>query len=282
MTTPTATSADDWVVNRARTGRLQGIDLREAWRYREVAQILALRTLKLRYRQTFIGVAWVVLQPVITLAIFAIVFGHYGRLPAQGIPYAAFVFPALCVWTYVSGAVSAAAIELVSHQELVTKVFFPRVLAPVSALLSALPDLLISLVLSGIVMAFAGVAPGWAIVTLPLWLAAAFGVALGAGLLLAALNVRFRDVRQTLPFLIQTWFFLTPVVYAGSLVGDGVLRALLALNPMVGVVDGLRWSLVDAPAPPVTDALGLITLLALVVGGILYFRASERRFADVI
>lgn len=244
--------------------------------------MLALRTLKLRYRQTFIGVAWVVLQPVITLAIFAIVFGHYGGLPAQGIPYAAFVFPALCVWTYVSAAVGAAAIELVAHQELVTKVYFPRVLAPVSALLSALPDLLISLLLSGIVIAISGVVPGWAIVLLPVWLFAAGLVALGAGLLLAAVNVRFRDVRHTLPFLIQTWFFVSPVVYAGNLVGDGLLRAVLALNPMVGVIDGLRWSLVDAPAPPASDALGLITLTALVVGGVLYFRASERRFADVI
>ena len=279
---PTPGPSEEWVVNRVRTGRLQGVDLKEAWRYRELAQLLALRTLKLRYRQTFIGVAWVVLQPLVTLAIFAVVFGHYAHLPAQGIPYATFVFPGLVIWTYVSTAVNGAAVELVSNQELVTKVYFPRVLAPVSALLSGLPDLGISLVLTGILMAVTGVAPGWAVVLLPVWLAAALGVSLGTGLLLAALNVRFRDVRQTLPFLIQTWFFITPVVYAGSLVGDGGLRSLLALNPMVGVIDGLRWSLLDARVPPVTDALGLVTLAALLAGGILYFRASERWFADVI
>jgi len=271
-----------WVVNRAPTARWQGVDLAEAWRYRELAYMLALRTFKLRYRQTFFGIAWALLQPLVALAIFAVIFGRFAKLPADGIPYAVFVFPALCIWTYVSTAVSAASLELVSHQELVTKVYFPRVLAPVSALLPGVVDLVISLSLAGVLMAATGVAPGPAILLLPMWILLSCLVALGSGLWLAALNVRYRDVRHTLPFLLQTWLFVSPVVYSSSLIEDGWLRALYSLNPMVAVIDGLRWSLLDAPAPPAYDLLsGAVTIL-LVVTGLVYFRASERKFADVI
>jgi len=271
-----------WVVNRAPTKRWQGVDLAEAWRYRELAYMLALRTLKLRYRQTFFGVAWALLQPLVALAIFAVIFGRFAKLPADGIPYAVFVFPALCIWTYVSTGVSAAALELVSHQELVTKVYFPRVLAPVSALLPGVVDLVISLALAGILMAATGVTPGGAILLLPMWILLSCLVALGSGLWLAALNVRYRDVRHTLPFLLQTWFFVSPVVYASSLIEDGWLHVLFSLNPMAAVIDGLRWSLLDAPAPPVYDILSVAVTLLLVVSGLVYFRASERKFADVI
>lgn len=271
-----------WTVNRAPSSRWQGVDLKEAWRHRELALMLASRTLKLRYRQTFFGVAWAILQPLVALVIFTVIFGRLARLPAEGIPYAVFVFPALCVWTYVSMTVTAAANELVSHQELVTKVYFPRVLAPAGALLPGLLDLVISLSLTGILMAATGVAPSLAVALLPLWLASAVVVAFGLGLWLAALNVRFRDVRQTLPFLLQTWLFVSPVVYASSLLGDGWLRLLYSLNPLVGVIDGLRWSLVGAPPPPASDLLSALTALLLLGTGLLYFRASERRFADVI
>lgn len=244
--------------------------------------MLALRTLKVRYRQTFFGVAWALLQPLVTLAVFAVLFGHFARLPAEDIPYAVFVFPALCIWAYVSTAVNAAAVELVSNQELVTKVYFPRVLAPVSALLPGIVDLLISLSLTGVLMAVAGVTPGAAILLLPVWILGAILVALGLGLWLAALNVRFRDVRQTLPFLLQTWLFISPVAYASTLIKDEGLRVLYSLNPMVGVIDGLRWSLVDAPAPPLADVLSAVVTLVLVISGLVYFKASERQFADVI
>lgn len=274
--------ADHWVVNAAPTGRWSGIDLAEAWRYRELALILAARTFKLRYRQTFFGVAWALLQPLVALAIFSVIFGRFGKLPAEGVPYAAFVYPALCLWTYVSTSVNAAAVELVDHQELVTKVYFPRLLAPLAALLPGLADLGVSLVLAGAVIAIAGVSPGWAIVLLPLWLALAVLASLGLGLWLAALNVRFRDVRHTLPFLLQTWFFVSPVVYASSLVEGGTLRVLYALNPLVLPIDGMRWSLVSAPAPPLADLASLATIAVLVVSSVFFFRASERRFADLI
>ncbi|HVF79940.1 MAG TPA: ABC transporter permease [Solirubrobacteraceae bacterium] len=271
-----------WIVNRAPTSRWQGVDLAEAWRYRELAFMLALRTFKLRYRQTFFGVAWAVLQPLVALAIFAVIFGRFARLPADGIPYAVFVFPALCLWTYVSTAVNAAAMELVAHQELVTKVYFPRVLAPVSALLPGIVDLMICLSLTAILMALTGVAPGPAIILLPVWIFMSCLVALGAGLWLSALNVRFRDIRQTLPFLLQTWFFVCPIVYPSSIIEDDWLRAAYSLNPMVGVIDGLRWSLLDAPAPPPTDAISVAVTLLLLISGLVYFKASERQFADVI
>jgi lipopolysaccharide transport system permease protein len=271
-----------WTVNRAPSGRFGGLALGEAWRSRELAVFLATRTLKLRYRQTFFGVAWALLQPIAALALFTLIFGRFARLPADGIPYAAFVYPALCVWTYVSTAVSGAAGELVEHQELVTKVYFPRLLAPLASLLPGLLDLGISLALAGVLMAATGVAPSAAIVLLPVWLVMAVFVAAALGLWLSALNVRFRDVRHTLPFLLQTWLFVSPVAYASSIVDHGVLRWLYALNPLVLTIDGLRWSMVGASPPPTADVLSLVTLVVLLVSGLFFFRASERRFADVI
>jgi lipopolysaccharide transport system permease protein len=274
-------AASAWTVN-APSPRWGGVDLREAWRHRELAYFLAQRTLKLRYRQTFFGVAWALLQPLAALAVFGVLFGHFAGLPTDGIPYAAFMYPAMCMWTYVSSSVNAASLELVSHQELVTKIYFPRVLAPLAAMLPGLVDLVVSLSLAGVLMAITGVAPGPAIALLPLWLLSGVVAALGPSLLLAALNVRFRDVRQTLPFLTQIWFFATPVVYSASIVDDDVLRLLFALNPLVGVIDGLRWSLLDAPPPPASDLVSALSAIVLLVAGILYFRAAERRFADII
>jgi lipopolysaccharide transport system permease protein len=271
-----------WTINKPPVRRWSGIDLREAWAHRELALFLALRTLKLRYRQTFFGVAWALLQPLVALAIFSVVFGRFARLPADGIPYAVFVYPALCIWTYVSTAVTASALELVEHQELVTKVYFPRVLAPAAALLPGLVDLTISLLLAGVLMAVTGVAPGPPVVLLPFWLLGAGMVALGVGLWLAALNIRFRDVRHTLPFVLQTWFFVTPIVYSSNVVDDETFRLLFALNPLVLIVDGCRWSLLDAPAPPLVDLVSAGVAVALFVSGLVYFRASERRFADFI
>jgi lipopolysaccharide transport system permease protein len=270
-----------WTVN-APSSRWGGIDLGEAWRHRELAYFLAQRTLKLRYRQTFFGVAWALVQPLAALLVFGLIFGRFAGLPADGIPYAAFMYPAMCVWTYASSSVNAASLELVSHQELVTKVYFPRVLAPLAAMLPGLVDLGLSLTLTAVLMAISHVAPGPAVVLLPFWLAAGVVAVLGVSLWLAALNVRFRDVRQTLPFLTQIWFFVTPVVYSSSIVDDDALRAVFALNPLVGVIDGLRWSLLDAPPPPLADVLSAVSAIVLLVTGALYFRAAERRFADII
>jgi lipopolysaccharide transport system permease protein len=278
----TSERGERWAVNEASTSRWAGFGLREAWRNRELGFFLAQRTVKLRYRQTFFGVAWAVLQPLVALAIFSVVFGRYAKLPSDGMSYSVFVYPALCVWTYVSTSITGAALELVGHQELVTKVYFPRMLAPMSALVPGLLDLAVSLVLAGVLIAISGVSPGPALLLLPVWIAAAVLTALGVGLGLAALNVRFRDVRHTLPFLLQTLFFLSPIVYSSSIIEDDSLRWLYSLNPLVLVIDGMRWSLVDAPAPPASDLLSAVTIVLVTVCGLTYFRAAEQRFADVI
>jgi lipopolysaccharide transport system permease protein len=274
--------SDRWSVNEASTRRWAGFGATELWRERELGFFLAQKTFKLRYRQTFFGVAWALLQPLVALAIFSVVFGRYAHLPSDGVPYAVFVYPALCIWTYMSTSVTGAALELVAQQELVTKVYFPRMLAPVSALLPGLFDLGISLILAGVLIAFADVSPGLALILLPVWIIGAVLTALGLGLWLAAINVRFRDVRHTLPFLIQTWFFLSPIVYSSSTIADEGLRWIYALNPMVLVIDGMRWSLLDAPPPPVSDSVSAVSIVLLAASGMAYFRASERRFADVI
>ena len=274
--------AERWSVNEASTSRWAGFGARELWRERELGFFLAQRTFKLRYRQTFFGVAWALLQPLVALAIFSVVFGRYARLPSDGVPYAAFVFPALCVWIYMSTSVTSAALELVGNQELVTKVYFPRMLAPVSALIPGLLDLAITLVLVAILIALAGVTPGLSLVLLPVWIFAAVLTALGLGLWLSAINVRFRDVRHTLPFLLQTWFFLSPIVYSSSLIKDEALRWVYALNPMVLVIDGMRWSMLNTPPPPLSDLMSAVTIVLLAASGMAYFRVSERRFADVI
>jgi lipopolysaccharide transport system permease protein len=257
------------------------LETRELWSFRELALFLALRDLKLRYRQTFFGVAWALVQPLAGVAVFSIVFGDLASVPSDGIPYPVFVFAGLVVWTYVSTAVEQAAKSLVENVETVTKVYFPRVLAPVAAVLPGLLDLAVSLVVVAVFMVAYDVVPNAAVLLLPIELAAAVGVATAIGLWLAALNVRYRDVRYALTFLVQLWFFATPVVYSSS-VFEGTWRYVFAANPMVGVLDSVRWSLLAGPAPGPQDLISLAAGLLLLVGGLAYFQAADRRFADVV
>jgi lipopolysaccharide transport system permease protein len=273
--------SDEWTENRPPRRGLPRLELAEAWGHRELGLVLAQRTLKLRYRQTSLGVAWALLQPLAGLAIFTVVFGRLAKLPSDGLPYAVFVYPAMCLWTYLSTSITAAAMELPQNPHLVTRVYFPRILSPAAATLPGLIDLVIALALTAILLVAYSVAPGPELLLLPLWIAAAGALAFGVGTLLAAVNVKYRDVRYVLPFLLQTWFFLSPMVFPSSLVSDE-WRAVYALNPIVGLVDGLRWSLVGAPAPPLADLASLATALAIAVGGLYYFRAVETSFADVI
>lgn len=235
----------------------------------------------MRYKQTAIGIAWVVLQPLAAAAIFTVIFGRLAQLPSEGIPYAVFVFSGVVLWNYFSGAVDLAAQSLVQQRDLVTKVAFPRLLAPLAAILPGLVDLAVSLVLVAVFMVAYGVVPSLALLTLPLWIVATATLALGAGACLSALNVRYRDVRHTLGFLIQVWFFATPIVFSPSLI-EGSWRFVFGLNPMVGVVEGYRWSLLAAPAPGIEALVSLGSGLLLVVGGIVYFRRAEQGFVDVI
>jgi lipopolysaccharide transport system permease protein len=270
-----------WRENRPSSGWFPRFDFAELWSHREIAWVLALRNVKIRYKQTFFGVGWALLQPLAGVAIFTLLFGRLAKIPSEGIPYPVFVYAGLAAWLYFSNAATAASESLAQYRELVTKVYFPRLLAPVAAVLPGLIDLAISLLAVGVFMAIFGVAPSVALVLLPLWLVVAVLVAVGVGVWLSALNVQYRDVRNVLTFLLQLWFFATPVVYGSSLL-NGEWSFLLALNPMAGLLDGLRWSLVGAPAPGGTAFISLAVGAIVLVSGIAYFGRVERRFADLI
>jgi ABC-type polysaccharide/polyol phosphate export permease len=270
-----------WRENRPPARWLPELDARELWRERELAVVLALKDLRIRYKQTFFGVAWALLQPLLAVLVFSVVFGRLAGLPADGIPYPVFVYAGLVAWLYFAAAVSAAAQSLVDNRDLVTKVYFPRLLAPLAAVCPPLVDLLVNLLVVAVFLAAYTVAPGPALLVLPAWILAALVLALAAGLGLAALNVKYRDVRHALPFLLQVWLFASPVVYAASLV-EGGWRYLYAANPMVTVIGGFRWSLAGGPAPGLEALVSLLVGAVLLLAGFVYFRRVERHFADLI
>jgi lipopolysaccharide transport system permease protein len=269
-----------FVENRAGGAPLRD-RIREVWDRRELALVLAGREVTARYRQAAFGIAWAVIQPVAAAVLFTAVFGRLADVPSDGLPYAIFVFAGLVAWTYFSSSVSEASQILVDNNDLVTKVYFPRLLVPLSAVLPPLIDAAVSLVILAVLMVAYGVAPSPALVTAPLWIGLLVLAAFAAGVWLSALNVRFRDVRHALAYLLQLWFFVTPVVFPSSL-AEGQWGYLLAVNPLTGIVDGLRWSLVGGPPPGPELAVSMAALLVLMVGGLAFFRRAERFFADVI
>jgi homopolymeric O-antigen transport system permease protein len=281
MTAGTAPRSASWTEIRPSTSRLPGPNLHEMWQYRDVAYFLALRDLKLRYKQTLFGVAWAVIQPVAAAVVFSLIFGSAAGLPSDDLPYPVFVYAGLVVWTYFSSGLNATATSLVEHRDLVEKLYFPRLLAPLAAALPGLVDFGISLLVLGVFMVAYGVAPGVEIAFLPVWVVLLFALLLGVGTWLAALNVQYRDIKYGLTFLIQLWLFASPVVFPSSII-DGDVRWVYALNPVVGLIDGFRWSMIGAPAPDVTDLVSLASGVLLLVSGVVYFRRAERRFADVI
>jgi lipopolysaccharide transport system permease protein len=227
------------------------------------------------------GVAWAVLQPLVGVLIFTVFLGRLANVPADGLPYTVFVYAGLTIWLYVSGAVSASAQSLVDNRNLVTKVYFPRLLAPLAAVGPGLIDIVPSLAILAVFMAVDNVSPGIELVLLPFWILAGAVLALAVGLWFAALNVKYRDVRYALPFLLQVWMFGSPVVYASSLV-HGDWRYLFAANPMTTLLEGFRWSLAGGPAPGVEALVSVAVALVVLVGGFIYFRRVEQSFADVI
>jgi lipopolysaccharide transport system permease protein len=279
VSSPSATPA--WQEIRPASGLLRGLDLREVWDYRKVALVLAERELRVRYKQTTIGALWVAVQPLVGVVLFSLVFGQLAGLPSDGMPYPVFVYAGLIIWTYFSAAVEAATLSLVEHRELVTKIYFPRVLGPAAATLPRLIDLAISLVAFVIIDAAYGRHPGAAVALLPAWIAAGVLIVFSVGLLFSALHVRYRDVGHALSMLLQLWMFATPVVYSSSSI-EGAARVLLAVNPLTGVVDGFRWSLAGGPAPPWVDLLSAASGAVLFAAGLVYFQRTERRFADLI
>jgi homopolymeric O-antigen transport system permease protein len=270
-----------WVENRPPRSWWPRVDVAELWASRDIAYFLALRNIKVRYKQTFFGVAWAVLQPLLAVAIFSVLMGRLVHVPSEGIPYPVFAFAGLILWLYFSNAAMAATDSLAAHRELVTKVYFPRLLAPLAAVLPGLVDLGVSLLPVAAFMVAFGVVPSAAIVLLPLWVVATTLFVFGVGTWLAALNVKYRDVRNVIAFLLQLWFFVTPVVYGSSLL-SGRWEFVVAINPVAGLIEGFRWSLVGASAPDVTALFSLGVGAVVVLSGIAYFARVERFFADLI
>ncbi|HXG88137.1 MAG TPA: ABC transporter permease [Vicinamibacterales bacterium] len=263
------------------SGHMTGSAWAELWSYRELLAFLVWRDLKVRYRQTALGVAWAVLQPLATMVVFAVFFGRLAKLPSDGVPYPVFVFAALVPWTYLAAAVSTGAGALITNQNLLTKVYFPRLLVPAAAVTTPLCDAALTLLLALVLIAWYGIMPSLALLVVPLLLVFSLLIALGASAWLSALTVRYRDVRYTLPFAIQLWLFVTPVAYPSSLI-PAQWRVVYGLNPMTTVVDGFRWALLGTPPPPVAVvAASVAVTAALLAGGLWYFRREERSFADL-
>ena len=257
------------------------LNFREFWDHRELLYLLVWRNVKVRYKQTVLGVAWALIPSVLTMIVFTVIFGRLGQLSSDGSPYALFSFCALVPWTFFASAVSLGSLSVVENERLVTKVYFPRLLVPLSSTLSGLPDLAVSLVLLLVLCVGFGVYPEpQALAVIP-FAALAVTAAFAVGLTLSALNVFYRDVRYVIAFLIQFWLFVTPVVYSSSIVPEK-WQPLYGLNPMVGVIDGFRWALLDAPAPLATLPSSIASALLLLVGGLYYFRRVEDSFADVV
>jgi lipopolysaccharide transport system permease protein len=257
-------------------------NLQELWDYRELLYFLAWRDIKVRYKQTVLGAAWAILQPVLAMVVFSIFFGKLAKIPSDGLPYPIFAYAALLPWQLFAHALTQSGNSLVANQHLIRKVYFPRLIIPIAAVASGLVDFALAfLVLLGL-MAYYGIIPSLAVALLPFFILFAIATALAAGLWLSALNVEYRDVRYVIPFLTQFWLFATPVAYPSSLVPEP-WRALYGLNPMAGVVEGFRWALLGKSGGMGPLMLvSVVTVLALLVGGLLYFRRMEKTFADLV
>lgn len=256
--------------------------LGDLWEYRELLYFFTWRDVKVRYKQTVLGVAWAVLQPFLTMVIFSIFFGKLAGLPSDNIPYPIFCYSGMVVWTFFANGVSSSANSMVSEAVTIKKVYFPRLAIPVAAVFSGVVDFIIAFVVLIGMMFYYQMVPTASVVWLPLFFLLAFITALGVGLWLSAMNVMFRDVRHALPFILQAWLFATPIAYSASLLKGG-WRTLYGLNPMVGVVEGFRWALlgVDTQPGPMIAVSSSVAVI-LLVSGAYYFRRTERSFADVI
>ena len=280
MTDPTTASLPVYTISPSRAW--VPLRLRELWEYRELLYFLVWREIKIRYKQTALGVVWAVIQPLFTMIVFSVFFGRLARMPSDGVPYPVFTLCALLPWQLFAFALTESSNSVVANQRLITKVYFPRLVMPLAALGVGLVDFCIAFVLLLGVAAYFGVTFSLTLLTVPIWAAFALLTALAVGLWLSALNVKYRDVRYAVPFMAQIWMFATPVAYPTSIVPEA-WRPFYALNPMVGVVDGFRWALFGVTDPPrVTAVVSALVVGVLLVGGLYYFRRMERTFADVV
>src|SRR6266498_875078 len=257
------------------------IGLKELWDYRELLYFLTWRDVKSRYKQTALGALWAIIQPFFLMVVFSLFFGRLAGVPSDGIPYPIFTFCALLPWQLFAHALTESSNSLIANERLITKVYFPRLIVPIAAVLGGLVDFVVAFVILLGMMAYYKIVPTWAIVTLPAFILLAIMTALGVGLRLSALNVQYRDVRYTINFLIQIWLFVTPVVYPSSII-PAAWRPLYGLNPMAGVVEGFRWALLGKSEPPgVLLAVSVVMVMLILIGGLYYFRRMEQEFADV-
>jgi lipopolysaccharide transport system permease protein len=264
-------------------GRTEQQYWKDLWHYRELFYFMAWRDILVRYKQTAVGMAWALIRPFLTMVVFTVVFGNLAKLPSQGAPYPILVFSAMLPWQFFANSLSECSNSLITNANLLSKVYFPRLVVPTSAVVVSFVDFLVSgMILLGL-MAWYNFVPSWRILTLPFFIAVAFAAAMGAGLWLASLNVQYRDFRYIVPFIVQFGLYISPVGFSSSIVPEK-WRFLYSLNPMVGVIDGFRWAIIGGEAklylPEFLLSLGLVALLF--VSGIWYFRKMERTFADVI
>ncbi len=262
---------------------LGALNLRDLWLYRELIYFMTWRDLKVRYKQTLLGASWAILRPLLTMVVFSIFFGDLAKVPSDGVPYPIFSFAALVPWGLFADAVSVAGRSLVQNRHMITKVYFPRVILPLSSILAGLVDFLIAFVILVGMMIFYKISPTVHVWTLPLFLLLALVTAAGVGLWLAALNVQYRDVAYVTPFLTQFWLFVTPIAYPASMVPEK-WQLIYSLNPMAGVVEGFRWALLgtEQGAPGPMLAVSSLVAIVLLVTGMVYFRRMERNFADMV
>lgn len=257
------------------------LDLEAVWQYRELLFFLVWRELKVRYKQAVIGAGWAIVQPVFAVLIFTAVFGYFAKMPSDGIPYPLFAFTALLPWAYFSEALRRASTGLVGDSSLISKIYFPRLTIAIAMVLTPVLDFMISLLILFTLLMWYGIVPGWQIVVLPVFFLVAMISALAVGLWLGPINVRYRDIMQTLPFLIQIWMYASPIVYPLSIVPDR-WKVIYCLNPMVGVIEGFRWAILGKGDLNLVMAVSVSCTLLVLLGGGIFFRKMESSFADVI
>jgi lipopolysaccharide transport system permease protein len=260
----------------------QALGLKELWEFRELFYFLAWRDIKVRYKQTALGASWAILQPLLAMLIFTLIFGILAKIPSDGLPYPLFAYSALLPWQLFVYALTQSSNSLIENARLISKVYFPRLVVPLASVVAGIVDFFIAFSILILLMFYYGVVPTWGVLALPFFLVLALGAAMSVGLWMSALNVKYRDVRYTLPFLAQAWMFATPIVYPSSMIPEA-WRWLYGLNPMAGVVEGFRWALLGTEILHLPLILVSATVVVIgLVGGLYYFKRMEKMFADLV
>lgn len=281
MTTP-ATAESSAVTRIEASSSWVALQLAELWRYRELLYFLTWRDIKVRYKQTALGAAWAIIQPFFTMVVFSLFFGRLAKVPSDGVPYPIFAYAGLVPWTFFANGLNQSSASIVGSANLIRKVYFPRLAVPLASVLAGVVDFLLAFAILLAMMAYYSVPVTAATLWLPLFVVLALVTALGVGLWLSALNVKYRDIRYVVPFLTQFWMFATPIAYPSSLLPEE-WRTVYAINPMVGVVESFRWALAGtdtAPGPMI--AVSAATSVLILIGGAFYFRRMEKDFADIV